>query len=201
MPSIQIAHFPVSDTFVSNPDIFKAPLDIIKGAEGHKGSYYGLQIEDKKTGYFVSVWDSYEAHQKVIKDPNYAGIIEALKPAVSGPFERHHINVSSDPTAALTAPAVEFVVFTLKDGAADKLTPLMEELGAGADTAAGAHPPCAWGQSVEDKNKFLLVIGWDTVQAHWDAVKEGTALHGIVVKIKEFADLWIGHSHMKKHEV
>ncbi|KAJ7259521.1 hypothetical protein B0H12DRAFT_1232001 [Mycena haematopus] len=201
MPSIQIATFPVSEAFGSSPDTFKAPMDLIKVADGYKGSFYGLQVEDPKTGYFVSVWESYELHQKLVKDPSYASIIETLRPAVAGNFERHHINVTSDPITALSAPAVEFVVFTLKAGESDeKLSSLLEELGKGADAATGAHPPCAWGQSVEDKNKYLLIIGWDTVEAHWEAVKEGTSLHAIVGKIKGVADLALGHSHVKKHE-
>ncbi|KAJ7366959.1 hypothetical protein DFH08DRAFT_836081 [Mycena albidolilacea] len=160
-----------------------------------------LAIEDKKTGYFVSVWESYELHQKLIKDPSYAGIVEKLKPAVSGKFERDHITVSKDPNAALSSPAVEFVAFTLKDGAsAEKFSALMEELGKGLDLAAGAHPPSVWGQSIEEKNKYLLVVGWDTVESHWEAVKEGTGLYTTVGQIKEVADLTIGHSHVKKHE-
>ncbi|KAF8158878.1 hypothetical protein K438DRAFT_2025958 [Mycena galopus ATCC 62051] len=194
-------HIPVSETFVSNPDLFNAPLGLIKAAEGHKGSFGGVQVEDKKTGYFVSVWESYELHLKLVNDPSYADIIAALKPAVGGEFVRDHINVAGDPLTALSSPAVEFVVFKLKAGAStEKLSSLLEELAQGLDTAAGAHPPCAWGQSIEEKSKFLLIVGWDTVEAHWEAVKEGTSLHGTVVKIKDVADLSIGHAHVKKHQ-
>jgi len=202
MPCLQIASFPVSDAFLSNPGIFKAPLNAIKTADGHISSFYGLQVEDGKTGYFLSVWESYEHHQKFIQEPSYANLIETLKPAVSGKLERDHINVAGDVDTALSSPAVEFVIFTLKaDGSAEALTSLLEELGKGLDVAVGAHPPCAWGQSVEHKSKFLLVVGWDTVAAHWEAVKEGTALHGTIVQIKALADLSIGHSTtFKKHQ-
>ncbi|KAK7048435.1 hypothetical protein R3P38DRAFT_2869335 [Favolaschia claudopus] len=203
MPAIQIniATFPSSDAFASNPDMLKAPVDMIKSADGHKASFYGIQVEDNKKGYFVSVWESHDHHRKLVESPNYASIIEKLKPTISGQFERNFINISHDPLPALSSPAVEIVTFTLKSGSsAEQLTPLMEELGKGLDTATGAHPPCAWGQSVEDKNKVLLIVGWDTVEAHWEAVKEGTGLHATIVKIKDVADLSIGHSHVKKHE-
>lgn len=76
-----------------------------------------------------------------------------------------------DVDTALSSPAVEFVVFTLKaDGSAEALTSLLEELGKGLDVAVGAHPPCAWGQSVEHKSKFLLVVGWDTVAVSFQFV-------------------------------
>ncbi|KAJ7675738.1 hypothetical protein DFH06DRAFT_946602, partial [Mycena polygramma] len=165
MPTVQIATFPVSDAFVSKPEIFKAPMEVIKTADGHISSFYGLQVEDAKTGYFVSVWDSYEHHQKLVADPSYASVIEALKPAVTGKLQRNHITVAGDVDAALSSPAVEFVVFTVKpEASGEKLVTLLEELGEGLDVAAGAHPPCFWGQSVEDKNKYLLVVGWDTVE-------------------------------------
>ncbi|KAJ7134708.1 hypothetical protein C8R44DRAFT_870310 [Mycena epipterygia] len=203
MPTVQIATFPVSEAFIAQPDVFKAPLDVIKTADGHISSYYGLQVEDGKTGYFVSVWESYGHHQKLIGEPNYASLVEALKPAAAGKLQRDHFDVAGDANTALSAPAVEFVTWTLKgDGTPEKLIPLLEDLAKGLDTAAGAHPPCLWGPSieVEDKSKFLLVAGWDSVAVHWEAVKEGTELHKIVGSILAIADLTIGHSLMKKHQ-
>ncbi|KAJ7095800.1 hypothetical protein B0H15DRAFT_71903 [Mycena belliarum] len=201
MPTLQIATFPVSEAFLSNPEIFKAPMDVIKTAEGHISSFYGLKVEDKKSAYFVTVWESYEHHKRLIGESGYATIIEALKPAVAGKLERYHIDVTADANTTLSAPASEFVVFTLKpDATPEKLVPLLEELGKGLDTAAGAHPPCMWAQSIEDKTKFLLIVGWDTVEAHWEAVKEGTELHATVGKIVAVADLVIGHAHVVKHQ-
>ncbi|KAJ7147053.1 hypothetical protein C8R43DRAFT_1129841 [Mycena crocata] len=201
MPVVQIATFPVSEAYLSNPEIFRAPLDVIKTADGLVGSFYGLQVEDKKTGYFVSVWESYEHRNKFRGEPSYASLIEALKPAAAGQLERNHIEISGDALTALSSPATEFVVFTLKgDGTPEKLVPLLEDLGKRLDAAAGAHPPCIWGASVEDKAKFLLVVGWDTVEAHWEAVREGTDLHKIVGQISAVADIAIGHSKITKHQ-
>ncbi|KAF7298999.1 hypothetical protein MIND_00848100 [Mycena indigotica] len=167
-------------------------------------SFYGPQVENKETAYFVSVWKSYEDHAKLIADPSYKTVIEGLRSATtdSAQFSRNHIDVSKDPLTALSSPAVEFVLFTLKNGEADadKLVPLLTELESGLNVATGAHPPCVFGQSREDKSKFLLVVGWDTVEAHWEAVKEGTGLHTTVGKIAALADLSIGHSHVKAHE-
>ncbi|KAJ7016659.1 hypothetical protein C8F04DRAFT_503802 [Mycena alexandri] len=200
MPAIQIATFAVSGDF-SSPELFKAPLEAIKTADGHISSFYGVQVEDVKKGYFISVWESYEHHQKLTQQASYKNIIEVLKPAAAGGFERDHINVAVDPNTALTSPAVEVVAFTLKEGsAAEQLTPLFEELGKGLDAAVGSHAPCVWGQSIEDKSKFLLVVGWDTVEAHWEAVKEGTSLHKTIQQIAALADLSIGHTHAKQHQ-
>ncbi|KAF7365131.1 hypothetical protein MVEN_00384400 [Mycena venus] len=199
MPAINIATFPVSDSF-SNPDIFKGPMDLLKAAEGYKGAFYGLQIEDKKTGYFVSVWESYELREKMAKDPSYAGVIEQLKPAVAGPFTRDHINTTTDGLTALSAPVVEFVTATLKAGAsAEKVSSLVEEFIKGLDGSAGSHAPAVWGQSVENKDKFLLIVGWDSLEAH-QAVVKANAFSSTVSAIQELADISIGHSNVKKHE-
>ncbi|KAJ7288249.1 hypothetical protein C8J57DRAFT_1279563 [Mycena rebaudengoi] len=198
MPTVQIATFLASDEFVANPEIFRAPVDVIKTTDGHIGSYYGFQVEESKTGYFVTVWESYEHHQRLIADPSYGTLLQALKPASAGQFIKNHIEAKVDPTAALSSPAVEFVTFTLKDpGSAEKLVSLLEDLAKGLDIAVGEHPPCFWGQSKEDHQKYLLVVGWDTVAAHWEAVKEGSALRPIVVAISEIANLEIGHSLLK----
>ncbi|KAF7288539.1 hypothetical protein HMN09_01382900 [Mycena chlorophos] len=212
MPTIQVAQFPVSSDFQAAPQKFASSLDIIKTADGHIRfaplSYYGVQVEDEKNAYFISgdncrctVWESYEHHAKLIAEPSYKTLIESLRPATadSTKFSRHHIDISTDALTALSSPATEIVVFTLKNGAgdADAMAPLMEELKAGLDAAVGAHPPCFFGQGREEKNKFVLVVGWDTVAAHWEAVKEGTSLHATVQKIAAIADIGIGHSLLK----
>jgi hypothetical protein len=37
MPTVQIATFLASDEFVANPEIFRAPVDVIKTTDGHIG--------------------------------------------------------------------------------------------------------------------------------------------------------------------
>ncbi|KAJ7342714.1 hypothetical protein DFH08DRAFT_873413 [Mycena albidolilacea] len=199
MPILQITSFPASDAFIATPDIFKAPIDVIKSAEGYKSSFYGLQIEDKKTGYFISVWESYELRQKFLADPRAAGLVEKLKPAVAGKLERHHIDVSGDPTAAFSSPVVSITVLTLKsDAAPEKLAALLEELEKGARTTAGARA-IMWGQSLEDKNNFLLIGGWDSLEAHQEAIKGGAQL-ATTSQVRALVDASVGHSALKKHE-
>ncbi len=87
------------------------------------------------------------------------------QPAVSGEFTRDHIDVTVDPSAALTAPVVEIATLTLKDGAsAEKLLSAGGDFTKTLDSAPGSHAPAIWGQSVENKNKFFLVVGWDSLE-------------------------------------
>ena len=102
-----------------------------------------------------------------MEEPSYKSLVEVLKPATTDAhkFERHHVDVTGDALTALSSPAVEFVVFTLKPGVAhEQVVPLFVELAKGLDAAVGAHPPCMWGPSHEDKTKILVVVGWDTVE-------------------------------------
>ncbi|KAJ7644221.1 hypothetical protein FB45DRAFT_736479 [Roridomyces roridus] len=165
MPFVQIVHFPVSQA-TANQDLFKAPLEAIKAAEGHTSSYYGVQVEDADRAYFVSVWESYEHHQKLVNDPSYSTLVEGLRAAsIDSNYERHQIKISGDVLKALSAPAVEVVLFTLQPGgSAEKYEALMGDLAKGLDKADGEHPPCAWAQTVEDKTKYQLIVGWDTVE-------------------------------------
>ncbi|KAF8215210.1 hypothetical protein K438DRAFT_1561914 [Mycena galopus ATCC 62051] len=165
MPAIQITTFPVSDSFVANPDVMKDALSVITGAEGYQSSFYGPQVEDKKTAYFISVWETYAHREKLDGTPQYGQLIEKLKPAVAGPLVRDHIDVTVDPTAALSAPAVAFVTFTLKSGeSVEKLTALVGEFAKSLDGTGGVHAPTAWGQSAENKDKVLVITGWDSLE-------------------------------------
>ncbi|KAJ6605677.1 hypothetical protein B0H10DRAFT_1886594 [Mycena sp. CBHHK59/15] len=165
MPTVQISKFPVSEAFVNGSESFKGPLDLLQSADGHVSSFYGTQVEDAKNAYFITVWDSFEHHNKLPGDPNFPNILEGLKQAAAGKPERNQFQVAAgvDPNTALSAPATELVIFTLKaDGSAEKLVPLLEELAKGLDKAVGAHPPCLWGASIETSGNFVLVVGWDT---------------------------------------
>ncbi|KAK7022259.1 hypothetical protein R3P38DRAFT_3195642 [Favolaschia claudopus] len=114
-------------------------------------------------------------------------------------MKRDHINVSVDFNPAFSAPAVEYGVLTLKPGqSADKLASLGGELVKMLDAATGVHAPTLWGQSIEDGNKFLLVVGWDSLEAHQAAVSGGS-FSGIITQLTEIAELSVKHAHMKKN--
>ncbi|KAF7353981.1 hypothetical protein MVEN_01084600 [Mycena venus] len=179
MPVIQRITFPVSDAFSSNPNIFKAATDIVKTSAGYISSFHGLQIEDKKTGYFVTVWQSSVPFNAFAEGTTYASFMDTLQQAASGDVESHYVDVdAADPSIPLSAPITEFVRFTVKEGIQSGDTyDLFERLTRGLDTADGAHPPSYWGSSRNSPGNHILVyVGWDTVEAHWEAVKEGNGI-------------------------
>ncbi|KAJ7468625.1 hypothetical protein FB451DRAFT_1136776 [Mycena latifolia] len=200
MPIVQRITFPVSSAFASDPNVFSKPLEIVKSTPGYVRSFHGLQIDDGKTGYFITVWQSVENYTSLVQGTEYSDFLTALKPAASGELEHHHVDAGTvEPSIALSAPTTELVLFTLKAGVTPpEIFPLFEELARGLDGAKDAHPPCLWGPSKDSGNNILVFVGWDTVEAHWEAVKEGTELHRVIQELLKKADFVLGHAHLVK---
>ncbi|KAF8887178.1 hypothetical protein BD779DRAFT_533802 [Infundibulicybe gibba] len=166
--ALEFLTFPASDAFIKNKGkSFQPIIDELKTREGCLKVYTGVQAEDKKTGYLLIVWGSYELHKKFIDDPNYGKIVQGLLPGYAGGLETsdmQHIVFPQDPANALSAPISEFAFFVLKEGV--KKEALLESLGvlsAEADKVT-AHAPSVYGESREHPNTFVLTIGWDSVE-------------------------------------
>ncbi|KAF8198683.1 hypothetical protein K438DRAFT_1966647 [Mycena galopus ATCC 62051] len=200
MATIQRITFTASSSFASDPSILSTPSGIVKSAPGYVSSFHGLQIDDGKTGYFITVWQSAEHYTSFVRGTAHADFLTALKPAAVDEPEIHHVHAGGiNPSTALSAPATELVLFTLKSGVTfTEISPLFDELGRGLDGASGAHPPCLWAPSKDSGNQVLVFVGWDTVEAHWEAVKEGTSLHAVIQRLLEKSDFVLGHVHLVK---
>ncbi|KAK7048889.1 hypothetical protein R3P38DRAFT_1880757 [Favolaschia claudopus] len=196
MPIVQISSAPASDLLISSPETFQTVPASLKNAAGYKGGYYGLGLEDGKVAHWVAIWESDEFRQKFGADPASAEAIEQLKKGIAGPPTRIGFNSSTDPTAALTSPAVEIATFTAKGGESDKLLSLVGELAKGLEASAGIHKPIVYGPTVEDANKVVLLAGWDSAEAH-QAVVKGGSLSGVFGQITAIADFTVGHSALK----
>ncbi|KAJ7935980.1 hypothetical protein B0H13DRAFT_1589934, partial [Mycena leptocephala] len=129
-------------------------------------SFHGMQVDDDKTEYLVTVWQSADHCASFVQGAAYPDFLAALKPAAAGELELHHVHAGSvDPSVALSAPTTEFVLFTLKAGVTmAEISPLFEELARGLDAAKGARPPCLWAPTRDSANQVLVFVGWDTVE-------------------------------------
>ncbi|KAK7048584.1 hypothetical protein R3P38DRAFT_2870280 [Favolaschia claudopus] len=199
MVAIQITSFPASDAFIANPEIVKEPMELIKTADGYKGSVYGIKVEDKRTGYLVSIWESFEHREKLSQNPAFAGFGDKVKAALNGPLVRDHFDFSGSLEPALSAPIVEIVTFTLKPGASvEKLTSILAEVQKAGGGAPGLQGPAIMGQSVEDPSKLFVIVGWDSVEAHTTYVSQNpqAALRDQIFALAEPA---IAHINAQKH--
>ncbi|KAJ7833157.1 hypothetical protein B0H14DRAFT_2801544 [Mycena olivaceomarginata] len=194
MFTIQLIAFTASTSFASDAK-FSVPLGIVRSTPGFVSAFRGLQIDDGKTGYFITVWQPAEDYASFVQGGAYSDFLTALRPAATGEFEVHHVHADAvNPTTALSAPATELVLFTLKTGVTPtEIYPLFDDLARGLNAASGAHPPCVWAPSKVSGNHILVFVGWDTIEAHWDAVKEGTELRSVIQLLLKKSDFVLGH--------
>ncbi|KAF8627398.1 hypothetical protein AX17_006213 [Amanita inopinata Kibby_2008] len=174
MPVVEVLRFPASEAFISNRASTAKPLlDIASAAEGNIHTFYGLQIEDNKTGFVVIVWETYEHHKKLIDSPSYRQVREALGPLVAGEPQMLHVSFNTDITAAFKAPTTEFAFLKAKAGSSKKdceetIQQLLDLLA----PSKGLYPPPAWGESREVSDLFVTTIGWENVDAHVQAANQ-----------------------------
>lgn len=74
----------------------------------------------------------------------------------------------------------------------DKLEPLVAQLQTGLVGTPNFYGS-SWAPVIDKPNVIHGVLGWESVQAHWDAVSLGP-LKDIIDQVKEVADLWLVHA-------
>ncbi|GLB38386.1 hypothetical protein LshimejAT787_0502510 [Lyophyllum shimeji] len=200
MPSVEIVRFPGSEAFLTDPLVLEDALEILKKADGVIDSpYYGLQTEDGSTGYLIVKWETYEHHMRLTQQPHYQNLISALERARSGPLDLQHVdNFDKDVAPSLEAPATEFALITPKDGASlEAFQETLENLGENLLKEKTCHHVAA-GESREKEGTWVMVIGWDSVQAHVTAVAQGV-FPELIKNLKNMATIEIKHANLVKY--
>ncbi|KAK2465360.1 hypothetical protein APHAL10511_002714 [Amanita phalloides] len=173
MSVVEIHRFLASDAFIADQSIAKQLLDILKGIKGQIRRYYGLQVEDNKTGFLVLVWESYEDFADIKNNPSYSAIIEVFKTLhMEGPQSQIHVLFNGDTTPVFNAPVTEFTFANAKEGVVSTI----EERKKGFDAiltklkpAQGLHGVVS-GEIRGDPDTLSAVLGWDSVDAHIQAI-------------------------------
>ncbi|KAG9308633.1 hypothetical protein JVU11DRAFT_11584 [Chiua virens] len=177
--------------FRKDPQTILPALKGILKTEGvHAPIYYGKQIENSNTGYGFVHWDSYEAHKAVIDGPSFSAIKAALEPCFggSGKQEMYHVQFSG-PTIALNQPVTEHP--RIAKAVVDLLVEASEKTG----------KMLVWGKTVEDASKYIVIVGYPTVQAHWDLIARPAAA-AAVAKLHELCHReHIYHSHLSQYQL
>ncbi|KAF9013223.1 hypothetical protein BDQ17DRAFT_1343013 [Cyathus striatus] len=200
MPIIEIATFPSTTEFISDPIKTGAPaFSKIVQAEGFHGLYTGTQVEDEKTGYLVVIWETYEHHKIVTEQADYPQLIETLKACFSGSIDVQHVEFNADISAVFEAPVTEFAAATLKPGETkeDAILPV-QKLTAALDNTEGTVKPAVWGASRERADTLIFCVGWPSKQVHLDSVKGSKTLPPIIGDLRAVVELSPVHIHFKK---
>ncbi|KAF8798997.1 hypothetical protein BYT27DRAFT_7122341 [Phlegmacium glaucopus] len=169
MPIIEFVSCRATDEYLEDFHTrVKPTLDYVQNADGCTSVYFGLEEEDPTTIWMVFVWKTIEHHQVMMKRPDYPDMVAALQPFLrDGQMNMCHVEFNNDIAVAFTAPttAISTLTLTENQNRAD-LDVLLKTLGEALDHGHGGHAPIAWGETQEEPGKFLLVVGWDSVQVN-----------------------------------
>ncbi|TDL27066.1 hypothetical protein BD410DRAFT_783226 [Rickenella mellea] len=168
---------------------------ILKEQDGCKRVFYGSQVEDPTTGYWVIEWDTIEKHKEFQASEGYKAFVEGGKD-VGKVVKMLHVPLepADDYTGAFTAPVTEISLTTLKPGVEAKDFEATVNIIYGA--AKGTVDGSVSGKTVENEREYVLVYGWKSVQLHKDAISPPQAQEILAVLYKQ-ADLDVKHATLK----
>ncbi|KAI5118813.1 hypothetical protein M0805_000201 [Coniferiporia weirii] len=185
LPLAEIITFSASETHRADQAAALASvLDALRNTPGQIKTYYGLQVEDPNQGYLVVVWESYE-HQR---DTYQAALTSAL-----GEFETVHVQLKVDPNLPLSAPVVEFVTIKLREGKTKAdISPSLDLL---TSQETKAIISSTWGPSIEKDDYLVMVVGWESLEAHQEVGKQSTPeVRNTIGQIVELSEIKIKHA-------
>ncbi|KII94714.1 hypothetical protein PLICRDRAFT_97571 [Plicaturopsis crispa FD-325 SS-3] len=162
MTVTEICTFPTSEAYRADQSTVKPFAEALSKTAGFVSFYHGVQVEDPAVGYLFIEWETFESHQTLIDSPAYGPLIDIFRPLFTGPPALIHAKFDKDPTAALTAPATEYAVLTLKEGGSFEVVDKV--LAAVTAQETPAVRGAVYGPSVESDRKLIMAIGWDSVE-------------------------------------
>jgi hypothetical protein len=113
----------------------------------------------------LTEWETVEHHRNVMKQESYREVMKSINPLFTGELKMEHIPLDKSPIAALSAPVTEVAILTLKPGKSKaELMAAIVPAAAEVSKLRGLHPPIVYGCPVENENKVVALLGWDSVQ-------------------------------------
>lgn len=112
-----------------------------------------------------TAWESVEHHLAITKDPKYPELAKNLHPYIQpGSVSFQHVKFNKDPSTTLfTAPVTEVAVITFKSGTSEETVKALEGVSKALDGAKG-QVANAYGESVENKGVWIIVVGWESIE-------------------------------------
>lgn len=201
-PVTQIMYFKTSSSYLQDPSRLISELATKSAAdkiEGLSKAYLGFETEDPTNAFWVFEWTSKSAHDTYHQTDTFKATQAAAR-QVFASRPTHTFAGFSNASRIFSAPVTEFVTFTLKkDASMDALQPLVQQLQAKLQGTPKFYGS-SWAPVVDKPNVIHGVLGWESVQAHWDAVSSGP-LKEIIDEVKKIADLWLVHAILTPYKV
>ncbi|KAG1822793.1 uncharacterized protein BJ212DRAFT_1330386 [Suillus subaureus] len=201
-PVTQIMYFKTSSSYLQDPARLISELattSSVDKIEGFSKAYLGFETEDPSNAFWVFEWTSKSAHDTYHQTDTFKATQSASR-QVFASRPTHTFAGFSNTSQIFSAPVTEFVTFTLKEGVSmNALEPLVQQLQAKLQGTPKFYGS-SWAPVVDKPNVVHGVLGWESVQAHWDAVSSGP-LKEIIDKVKKVADLWLVHAVLTRYNV
>ncbi|KAG1881980.1 hypothetical protein C8R48DRAFT_682965 [Suillus tomentosus] len=201
-PVTQIMYFKTSSSYLQDPSRLISELATKSGVdkiEGFSKAYLGFETEDPTNAFWVFEWTSKAAHDTYHQTDTFKAT-QAASRQVFASRPTHTFAGFSNPSRIFSAPVTEFVTFTLKKGVSmDALQPLVKQLQAKLQGTPKFYGS-SWAPVIDKPNVIHGVLGWESVQAHWDAVSSGPSKQ-IIDEVKKIADLWLVHAILTPYKV
>jgi len=178
--AVEIIFFESSNFYQADPAGALAGVAEALKTEGSQISnvYHAPQVEDSTKAYFIIQWKSSE-HFKTTKGAELNNeLLDAVGPSLSpgteieSPTKIFQIKFDKDPSKALEAPVTEIAIATLN--VPEKRDTLAGYVAKYDEYTAEGKVSSAWGQAFNNQNVFVLIVGWESVEAHRTARSNGT---------------------------
>ncbi|KAL0948780.1 hypothetical protein HGRIS_008910 [Hohenbuehelia grisea] len=195
---VTLATFNASDAFLANQSIANGPLGaltLIEGGRSKIDTYYGIQIEDGKTGYVLAV---FKGNHPTERAPN-AVIKKLLAKLAKGDILVEHIKLNGDPTPVTAAPATEIISIDILPGhTLDDATALFNQLARRLNEITGKWGQPHWGPVIEDSTKVHFLLGWDSVEADNESLDD-PELQEIFAQVLQIVSGFSRHADFTQH--
>ncbi|EKM51873.1 uncharacterized protein PHACADRAFT_150667 [Phanerochaete carnosa HHB-10118-sp] len=202
LPVAEIAKLVASDAYRADPTVVNEALEILAKTPGFIAAWHGLEIQDPQYLYAVILWESVEHHRALIADQvAYPAIGEKMRKVSNGRVWLYHVHFNAEVDKALNAPTTELALMTVKDSV---------ETSQYLETAKTIVPQIystlpnevfegGWGPTVENDRKFMICLGWHSVERFFAAFKGAPELFARITALKELSEVDLRHAKLTKY--
>ncbi|KAF9491644.1 hypothetical protein BDN71DRAFT_1510121 [Pleurotus eryngii] len=185
--------FVTTNEYRANPQSMNDELQSLGKDAGCTRVYHGVQHEDPEFGCLIALWPSSESRQTFLESQRIEvqTVIIATKVGTNG--EGMAVDFKSNPAPVFEAGIVEVLMVEVKDGkSAADVAPYLDEM-----TSMRGHGVVdgTWGTSDRSDGEIVLVIGWESIEAHKTFVAAGAteSLKTVMGNILQVATLKVNH--------